>query len=532
MHELNAKYFPAGGPTRVEEDTSSIIPLVDGEEYFGAARMEIGRTQGPGDAIYLLGWRFEATFRFSHQSTDIAELGTVLAQKAAAGVDVRIIMPVKWQLLSWLERETEKELRDRKNNDLNNLLNWFGPQGNILHAGLLRNALVGRDQPLKARVLLDPSGELFGTHHQKMVIVVRSGSAVGFVAGIDFLGDRLDSRRHDESLPRVNAANPKETLSYFWHDAGARVEGPVVQGLFYVFQARWTYCVGLNVRSFKLKDGLNIPALNPSIEMTMPMGPPKQTPLSSKPPLKGVFLAMNFPERDVKGTNLVFHEPHVLFGRPDVHTTGHLYKKAISAARKYIYIEDQYFDAPSLEGALREAAIRGVKIIAVMGGYSDDEGKAVAPEVSSPFLKGLRKDAAVLMHLKDTIVHSKLMIIDDEFLALGSTNFADRSLIEAEDRGGGADSAMRDLLKEVKQAWSTDSELTVAAVDDRAGDLNVARRLRVLLWAEHFGVNAFNQDIWRQVVNLETGLSLFSKSWGKPVTLDLSNSRLVTVKIL
>ena len=503
-----------------------------GKNYFNAVRMEIGRAQSPGDAIYMLGWRFEANFRFSKQSGDISELGTVLAQKAAAGVDVRIIMPVKWQLLSWLERETEKELRDRNNNDLNNLLNWFGPQGNVLNAGLLRNKSVGRGQPLNGRVLLDSSGELFGTHHQKMVIVVRSGAAVGFVAGIDFLGDRLDSRRHDKSLPRTNAANPGEKLSYFWHDAGARVEGPVVQGLFYVFQARWTYCVGLVVRSFKLKDGLNILALNPRIEMTMPINRPKSTPLSSNPALKGVFLAVNFPERDVKGANLVHHDAHDLFGKPGLHTTGHLYKKAISAARKYIYIEDQYFDAPSLEGALSEAAKRRVRIIAVMGGYSDDEGKAVVPEVASPFLRSLGKDAVALMHVKDTIVHSKLMIIDDEFVALGSTNFTDRSLIEAEDRGGGADSAMRDLLKEVKQAWSTNSELTVAAVDDRAGDLNVARRLRVLLWAEHVGVSAFDQAIWRQLVDLGTGLSVFNKSWGKPVTLDHSKSRLVTVKII
>jgi hypothetical protein len=74
--------------------------------------------------------------------------------------------------------------------------------------------------------------------------------------------------------------------------------------------------------------------------------------------------------------------------------------------------------------------------------------------------------------------------------------------------------------------------LTVAAVDDRIGDLNVARRLRVLLWAEHVGVSAFDQAIWRQLADLGTGLSVFNKSWGKPVTLDHSKSRLVTVKIL
>ncbi|MEQ1560788.1 MAG: phospholipase D-like domain-containing protein [Methyloglobulus sp.] len=532
MHKINARYFPSGGPTRIEEDNSAIIPLVDGEEYFNAVRMEIGRAQSPGDAIYMLGWRFEADFRFNKSSNDPSELGTVLASKAATGVDVRIIMPTKWQLLDWLQKETEKELRDRNNNDLNNLLNWFGPKGNILHTDLLRKKTIGRDSPLSSRILLDYSGELFGTHHQKMVLILRGGAAVGFVAGIDFLADRLDSRRHDEKLPRPYSTNQKDTIKYYWHDAGARVEGPVVKSLFYFFNARWSYCLTLSDRAFKFKDGQTIPSLNPRVEMTSPRGKAQSTPLSSTTPLKGVYLAANFPERDVKGSNPAFHEPHGMFARPSIHTTGELYKKAIGSARKYIYIEDQYFSAQSMEGVLLEAARRSVKIIAVIGGFSDDEGKSVDPRLSSPFLKSLGNDKVAVMQVKDTIVHSKLMIIDDEFVAIGSANFTDRSFIEAEDKGGGADSAMRDFLRDVKQAWSTDSELTVAAVDDRRNDLNVAMRLRILLWAEHLRVSAEDQVIWRQLSDLEVGLSIFNKSWGRPVSFDHGNSRLLHVEIV
>jgi hypothetical protein len=38
MHEITARYLPSGGPVRIEEDTSTLIPLVDGEQYFGAIR--------------------------------------------------------------------------------------------------------------------------------------------------------------------------------------------------------------------------------------------------------------------------------------------------------------------------------------------------------------------------------------------------------------------------------------------------------------------------------------------------------------
>jgi phosphatidylserine/phosphatidylglycerophosphate/cardiolipin synthase-like enzyme len=530
MKELNARFLSVGGPTRVEEDSSLVAPLIDGQDYFGAVQMEIGRTQGPGDAIYMLGWRFESTFRFSNDPAQPAELGRVLAIKAAAGVDVRVILPLKWQLYNRLESEKEADLRAKGNNDLVNLLDWFGPSGNLRHADLLRKQSVDGKTPLDARVLLDHSSELFGIHHQKMVLVHRAGAAVGFVAGIDFLADRLDTQAHDESLPRSRLARPKEPFPYYWHDAGTRIEGPVLSGLFYYFGLRWFHCLRLMDRKFSTRDGQTINSLNPRVEMTAPRSRPDRTPLSG-PPLTGVFIAANFPERDVAGAHPAVHQPHDLFGQKPIHTTGDLYKKAIGSARRFIYVEDQYFDAPCLEGALREAARRGVKIIAVLGGWSDDDRKEVEPKWTSPFLKSLG-DSVAVMFVKKTIVHSKLMVIDDEFAAIGSTNFADRSLVEAEDKGGGAESSLRALLKEVKQDWSTDSELTVAMVDDRANDTNVARRLRVLLWAEHLRVSPYDTSIWAQLADLRTGLSVFEKSWGRPVSFSHADSRLVRGQIL
>lgn len=535
MHEVTGRYLPATGPTKIEEDNSTIVPLIDGEDYFGSIRMEIGRAQSPGDAIYMLGWRFQSDFRFSKEAQDLTEFGKVLAVKAAAGVDVRIIMPAKWQLLYMLQSSTEKELRDKGNTDLNNQLDRFGPSGNPRQATLLREQDVGGNKPLRGRVLLDHSSELFGIHHQKMVIVLRGGVGVGFVAGLDFLADRLDSSRHDEALPRKNPSSPADTISYYWHDIGARIEGPAVSGLLYYFISRWAYFLQLSNRSFKLKDGQDIPSLNPQVEGSAPRSRIQNPPVLNTSPaaarLKGVYIAANFPEQDVRGNNPVLHEPHGIFPKPGVHTTGILYKKAIGSARKYIYIEDQYFAAQSLEEALREAARKEVKIIAVMGGYDDDLGKAVVPQINSPFLKSLGDKVAV-MHVKETIVHSKLMIIDDEFVAIGSTNFADRSLIEAKDLGGGTDAGLRDLLKEMNQAWGTDSELTVAAVDDRRTDWNVAFRLRVRLWAEHLRVDVNDTRIWKELADLGMGLSIFKDGWGKPVTFNRQNSRLIKVEIL
>jgi len=517
-----------------------MIPLLDGEEYFWAVRMEIGKTQGPGDAIYMLGWRFESTFRFNTDSNDPSELGAVLANKAAAGVDVRIIMPTKWQLLYLLEDKTEAELRNENGSNFRDQLDRFGPHGNMLHADLLRKQQVpGGSSPLAGRILLDYSGEVTGTHHQKMVLVSRGQSAVGFIAGIDFLQDRLDNARHDSPLPRPNPARKvdeqthKNAFPYYWHDAGARLEGPVVGELFFYFRARRDACSLFRDRHFQLKDGTAIPSLNPTNDWTE-LRSPQKTPLTS-PPQKGVFLAANLPDYDVGGDSPIFHQPNPLLrlnpfkGKP-VHTTGELYQKAINASKKYVYIEDQYFSAPSLHNVLLGAAQRGIKIIAVLGGFDDDTQNAVDPKVTDPTTLKLLGDLGsaaeniAILHVKNTVIHSKLMLVDDEFVVIGSSNFHDRSLTDAEDA-----SELAERLRAVGQSKSTDSELSVAAVDDRADSSNFVVRLRIRLWAEHLRVDEWEPLVRKELSNLSTGLSIFRTSWGKAVSFDHGNTRFIPV---
>ena len=63
-------------------------------------------------------------------------------------------------------------------------------------------------------------------------------------------------------------------------------------------------------------------------------------------------------------------------------------------------------------------------------------------------------------------VHSKMAVIDDELLIVGSANCNNRG-------------------------WETDSELAVASFEDAApGAVTTAKRLRTSLWAEH-GLDLF-----------------------------------------
>jgi phosphatidylserine/phosphatidylglycerophosphate/cardiolipin synthase-like enzyme len=117
-----------------------------------------------------------------------------------------------------------------------------------------------------------------------------------------------------------------------------------------------------------------------------------------------------------------------------------LYLDMIAAARRYIYIENQYFTAKKLGEALAErlAEPLGPEIIVVS--RLDSTGWLEAPT-----MEALR---TVLLHkLRDADaygrfsawypdspgqpscdVHSKLMIVDDEWLRVGSANFANRSM--------------------------------------------------------------------------------------------------------
>lgn len=520
--EIVGRYLPAGArPFPIHEADSGVTPLIDGAEYFQAVRDQLGRTVA-GDAVYLLGWRFDADFRFNPDPADPSTLGAVLAEKAGQGVDVRLITSAKWQLLYLLEKYTEKEIRDLGNFDLLNVLRWFGPAGNLANADSLRAR-----KTLAGRVLLDYRSEAFGVHHQKTVVVIRGTSVVAFLGGIDFLGDRLDSSRHDAKLPRPDATHPGETLNYYWHDAGVRIDGPAALDVLRNFRIRWGQCLFQTNRSFTLISGRRIPSLNPAAEVTEPK---RVTSVGkAREPVRAVQVVANFPEKDVAGSFPLDETGDSGYGR--IHSTGDLYQRAIRAARTYIYVEDQYVSAPeTLYPALAEAARRGVKVIGVLGAYDDDSQKPVSrvipPGPQHDFLTRLGPAAenVCIYHVLNTIVHSKLMIVDDEFFVIGSANFADRSMSEATYTSG-----IAKVYAEAtgKPPGATDSELSAAVVDDRPGPDNSARRLRIRLWAEHLRVDQHDPKVRADLTDLGRALSVFDGKWGRPVRFEAPASRLV-----
>ncbi|MEN8184597.1 MAG: phospholipase D family protein [Myxococcota bacterium] len=120
------------------------------------------------------------------------------------------------------------------------------------------------------------------------------------------------------------------------------------------------------------------------------------------------------------------------------------YITAIDAARRSIYLEDQAIGSPKVVGHLRAALERGVEVIFVAPGQCHPayhQARKVA--ATKPFfdLVASLDDfpgftlAAIATNdgpgsYAEVYVHAKIMLVDDAWATIGSTNVADRSFKE------------------------------------------------------------------------------------------------------
>jgi cardiolipin synthase len=103
-----------------------------------------------------------------------------------------------------------------------------------------------------------------------------------------------------------------------------------------------------------------------------------------------------------------------------------MYRLAIASARRSIKIANSYFvPDPGTIKALADAARRGVTVQVLIPGRHQD---SVLVKASSPALWGDLLEAGVEIHrYRPTMLHCKILIVDDAFTSVGSTNFDNRS---------------------------------------------------------------------------------------------------------
>jgi phosphatidylserine/phosphatidylglycerophosphate/cardiolipin synthase-like enzyme len=207
-------------------------------------------------------------------------------------------------------------------------------------------------------------------------------------------------------------------------------------------------------------------------------------------------------------------------------TAGDALSNALSQARSFFYMEDQYFTGNQrLQGAILNALRNGATgILVITNDDLDDQPDGIRQR--QPFPKLLKDQSQGRLHIYERLgpdqgqltttgarayVHSKLLIVDDDVCVIGSVNSNHR-------------------------CWMHDTEIMVILQDIQGtggtgpGHRGFARELRCQLWAEHLNVPSSQlgdpaQDIQTFITRAAAPPATFLREYdadtSRPVTLPI-----------
>ena len=259
--------------------------------------------------------------------------------------------------------------------------------------------------PSRFHFRLDDNHPKGGSHHQKIVVV---DDRVAFVGGIDLSRWRWDTPEHTPDDPRRTDPDGKPYPPF--HDMMILVEGAVAGRLGELARERWQRAGGSSIQ--------------PPTDVRHGLWPD-----SVAGELEGADIAIARTEPAYRDRNAV-------------NEIKHLYIDAIGAARKTIYIENQYFTAHALADALAErlAEKHGPEVILVLPEQTGGWLEQLTMDVVRGRIAGRLRDADRHDRLRIYFpyqpglgdacisVHAKLMIVDDQLLRIGSSNTSNRSM--------------------------------------------------------------------------------------------------------
>ena len=106
-------------------------------------------------------------------------------------------------------------------------------------------------------------------------------------------------------------------------------------------------------------------------------------------------------------------------------TAGLLYAQAIAAAEERVWIASPYFVPDGMVlGALQAAALRGVDVRVMMPRVADSWMFRFVPYA---FLPEVERAGVRVFLFEDGFMHQKVILVDDDYAAVGTANFDNRS---------------------------------------------------------------------------------------------------------
>ncbi|HEX9454730.1 MAG TPA: phospholipase D-like domain-containing protein, partial [Candidatus Binatia bacterium] len=354
---------------------SGVKFLIDGAEYFAALADAFAQAR---DSILIVGWDFDSRIHLkpdAHGQDAPGDLATMLNSLAERRPNLHVhILVWDFAVIFALEREAPP----------------------VFGSGWQRHPRI--------HFHMDGNHPVGGSHHEKIVVI---DDAVAFVGGLDLAIGRWDTPEH-----RLRDGRRVDASGAFLpphHDVQIAVAGEVAAALGDLVRDRWSHATGNQLRA-----------------------PKEQSPQS--PTLMSADL------KDVAVAIARTAPKHA--GQVAVREIENLFQDAIAAARRWIYIENQYLSSAAIGAALakRLGEPNGPEVVIVIsqasGGWLENatmdvlRARLVKRLCEADHHRRLRVYSPVIDGAANEVmsIHSKLLIVDDNFVRVGSANLSKRSM--------------------------------------------------------------------------------------------------------
>jgi phosphatidylserine/phosphatidylglycerophosphate/cardiolipin synthase-like enzyme/uncharacterized membrane protein YdjX (TVP38/TMEM64 family) len=381
--------------------------LIDGEDYYRAVAEAFEQAQ---HSIYILGWDVDSRARLRRDAGQEETFGQLVDRLARAKPQLKIYI-LEWDFAVFysLERELWSQLS----------FGWMTHK--------------------RVHFELDDTHPVGASQHQKIVVI---DDHLAFVGGFDLASFRWDTSEH---LPQHSQRNDNGQCYGPVHDVQLMVTGDIAQKLAEICRWRWERATGENLSAAE----------------------------SAASELWPASVRNDFSQQ----TLAILRTMPAYAGEPEIREVERFYLQAIEQAEKVLYLENQYLSSHRIGSALEDSLRQpqGPEIVLVLPrhcpGWLEEETMGVLRKRLHQRLLEADQHQRLLICYPDRtgleddviIVHSKLLVADDQLLTVGSANLSNRSM-------------------------SFDSECNLALAadgdDDRA---EIIAGLRNRLLAEHLG---------------------------------------------
>jgi phosphatidylserine/phosphatidylglycerophosphate/cardiolipin synthase-like enzyme len=350
----------------------ALAPLIDAANYY--ARLDRALRQARR-SILIVGWDFDGRIRLRPDQPECPQLGDLLRSLVETYPQLQI------HILIWSVA--------------------------VIHApGAPLPLLLGapwQDHP-RITLRLDTEHPIYASHHQKIVTI---DDSVAFVGGIDLTVRRWDTDTHADGNPL--RLDPDGAPYNPVHDIQVMLGGEAARSMSALARERWQFATG---------------------ETLEPVGEAREL----------------WPEGEADFADIpvaIARSSPAWAGRPAIREIADLTYDAIAAARHCIYIEAQYLTQCTLGDRLvrhlRDS--HGPEIVIVLNRTAHGFMERVTMGINRDrMVRRLRQadrfDRLRVLHPVvpgkegecEVHVHSKVLIVDDVFLRIGSSNLCNRSI--------------------------------------------------------------------------------------------------------